>query len=159
VALPALQGANSVGGGYDAISWMSTAGLLILCEREVRNSVVDLSLAREETTMNRCDRNGKPFVLNPSPATRLSDSLLSRCPLIAPNQYELATVLRGTAIRWENLLSALPGRVVTTAGKEGAYRGDRAGALQHQPAFPVTPIDGLPSEYGISRIEQSLSGC
>jgi len=85
--------------------------------------------------------HGKPFVLNPAPAARLSESLLARCTLITPNEYELATAVGEPDAHWQYILSALPGRVVMTAGKEGAYFTDQTGALHQQPSFPVTPID------------------
>lgn len=102
---------------------------------------LEAPIATVEHAAELAARHGKPFVLNPAPAMRLSESLLSRCALITPNEYELATVLGQTDIGWKSLLSALPGRVVVTSGKEGAYFGDRAGTVHHQPSFLVTPVD------------------
>jgi ribokinase len=102
---------------------------------------LEVPIATVEHAAELAARHNKPFVLNPAPAMRLSDNLLSRCALITPNEYELAAVLGRPGVRWQNLLSALPGRVVLTAGKEGAYFGDRTGTLHHQAVFPVTPVD------------------
>ena len=127
-----------------ANGWLSTSDLdsaeVAFAEADVVLAQLEVPVTTVEHAAELAARHGKPFVLNPAPALRLSDSLLSRCALITPNEYELATALGRTAVRWQNLLSALPGRVVT-AGKDGAYFSERTGTLQHQPSFPVTPID------------------
>ncbi len=110
-------------------------------ETDVVLAQLEIPVPTVEHAAELAARHGKPFILNPAPAMRLSDSLLSRCALITPNEYELATALGQTGVRWQNSLSALPGRVVMTAGKEGAYFSDRTGALHHQPAFSVTATD------------------
>lgn len=86
-------------------------------------------------------RYGKPFVLNPAPAGRLPEPLLARCALLTPNEYELATALGQPGARWQDLVASLPGRVVMTKGGDGAYFSDGAGAIRHQPGFPVKPLD------------------
>jgi ribokinase len=110
-------------------------------EADVVLAQLEVPFATVEYAAELAARHGKPFVLNPAPAMRLSEGLLSRCALITPNEYELATALGRVGVRWQNLLSDLPGRVVMTAGPEGAYFNDRTGGLHHQPAFPATPID------------------
>jgi ribokinase len=128
-----------------ANGWLSTSDLdsaeVAFAEADVVLAQLEVPVTTVEHAADLAARHGKPFVLNPAPAMRLSDSLLSRCALITPNEYELATALGRTAVRWQNLLSALPNRVVMTAGKDGAYFSDRTGTVHHQPAFPVTPID------------------
>ncbi|GAA5785086.1 ribokinase [Chitiniphilus shinanonensis] len=86
-------------------------------------------------------RHGKPFVLNPAPATRLSDALLAQCTLLTPNEFELASALGQPDADWQALLGALPGRVVMTKGSQGAFYTEANGAVQRQPAFPVKPVD------------------
>jgi ribokinase len=110
-------------------------------EADVVLAQLEVPIATVEHAAELAARHGKPFVLNPAPAMRLPDSLLSRCALITPNEYELGAVLGRAGARWEDLLPTLPGRVVVTAGKEGAYFSDRTGTVHHQPAFPVTPTD------------------
>lgn len=128
-----------------ANGWLSATDLNSAESTFAEADVVLAQLEVPVTTVARAAElavlHGKPFVLNPAPAMRLADSLLSRCALITPNEYELATALGRSGVRWQNLLSTLPGRVVMTAGKEGAYFSDRNGEIHHQPAFPVTPID------------------
>jgi ribokinase len=128
-----------------ANGWLSASDLDsaedAFAEADVVLAQLEVPVSTVEHAAELAERHGKPFVLNPAPAMRLSDSLRSRCALITPNEYELATAFGRADPRWQNLLSALPGRVVMTAGKEGAYFSDRTGALHHQAAFPVTPID------------------
>ena len=128
-----------------ANAWLSSCDLdaaeVAFAQADVVLAQLEVPVATVEHAAELAARHGKPFVLNPAPAMRLSDSLLSRCALITPNEYELTTVLGRTGVRWQDLPSALPSRVVITAGKEGAYFSDRTGALHHQPAFPVTATD------------------
>jgi ribokinase len=86
-------------------------------------------------------RHGKPFVLNPAPAVLLPQALLAHCTLLTPNEYELATALGQPEARWRDLLAGLPGRVVMTKGREGAYFSDSGGGIRHQHGFPVQPVD------------------
>lgn len=128
-----------------ANGWLSTSDLnaadAAFAEADVVLAQLEVPITTVEHAAELAGRHGKPFVLNPAPSMRLSEGLLSRCALITPNQYELATALGRTGARWQDLLSALPGRAVMTAGEEGAYFTERTGTLQHQPAFPVTPTD------------------
>lgn len=128
-----------------ANGWLSTSDLNsaegAFAEADVVLAQLEVPVTTVEHAAELAARHGKPFVLNPAPAMRLSDSLLSRCALITPNEYELATALGQIDVRWQSLLSAFPGRVVMTAGKEGAYFSNRTGTLHHQPAFAVTATD------------------
>ncbi|SHF39248.1 ribokinase [Seinonella peptonophila] len=64
----------------------------------------------------------KPVILNPAPATELSDQLLSMVDYITPNQHELTHLTGITDL--EQAMSALldrgPKNVITTLGKAGA---------------------------------------
>ena len=102
---------------------------------------LEVPLATVERAAELATRHGKPFVLNPAPAVRLPESLLARCALITPNEYELATALGKPGARWQELVPTLPGRVVMTKGADGAYFEDADGATQHQRGFAVTPVD------------------
>jgi ribokinase len=86
-------------------------------------------------------RHGKPFILNPAPAIPLEQSLLARCALLTPNEYELTTVLHRPAAPWQEALALMPGRIVMTKGADGAYYRDGSGTLRHQPRFDVAVID------------------
>ena len=128
-----------------ANGWLGTSDLdsaeAAFAEADVVLAQLEVPIATIEHAADLAARHGKPFVLNPAPAMRLSETLLSRCALITPNEYELAAVLGRAGSPWQELVSALPGRVVMTAGKEGAYFSDAKGIVHHQPSFPVTPVD------------------
>jgi len=110
-------------------------------ETDVVLAQLEVPLATVERGAELAARHKKPFILNPAPARRLPDSLLARCALLTPNEYELATALGRPGARWQDLLARLPGRVVMTKGGEGAYFTDSDGTPQHQPGFRVTPVD------------------
>src|SRR5580698_7026892 len=102
-------------------------------EADVVLAQLEVPLATVEHGAELAARYRKPFVLNPAPAVRLPESLLARCTLITPNEYELGTALAQPGVEWRELLTRLPGRVVVTKGPEGAYFTDRGGTLHHQP--------------------------
>jgi ribokinase len=110
-------------------------------EADVVLAQLEVPLATVKHGAELAARYRKPFVLNPAPAVRLPESLLARCTLITPNEYEFGTALAQPDVRWQELLVRLPGRVVVTKGAEGAYFTDATGAQHHQPAFPVKPVD------------------
>ena len=110
-------------------------------EADVVLAQLEVPLATVEHGAELAGRYRKPFVLNPAPAQRLPASLLARCTLITPNEYELGTALDEPQARWQELLARLPGRVVLTKGAEGAYFTNARGELKHQPSFPVKPLD------------------
>jgi len=110
-------------------------------EAEVVLAQLEVPLATVEHGAELAARYHKPFVLNPAPAVRLPESLLARCTLITPNEYELGTALDQPDLGWQKLLTRLPGRVVVTKGAEGAYFTDATGVLRHQPGFAAKPVD------------------
>src|SRR5580700_578494 len=110
-------------------------------EADVVLAQLEVPLATVEHGAELAARYRKTFVLNPAPAQRLPESLLAHCTLITPNEYELGTGLGQPDVRWQELLTRLPGRVVLTKGADGAYFTDAAGALRHQPSYAVKPVD------------------
>lgn len=110
-------------------------------EADVVLAQLEVPLATIELAAALAAQHGKPFILNPAPAVQLPQSLLERCALLTPNEYELPTALGRPQDPWEELLGRLPGRVVVTKGAEGAYYSDAAGSTHHQTSFPVTPVD------------------
>ena len=110
-------------------------------EADVVLAQLEVPLATVEHGAELAGRYRKPFVLNPAPAVKLPESLLARCTLITPNEYELGTALGRPDAGWRELLGGLPGRVVVTWGAEGAYFTDSSGALEHQSGFEVKAVD------------------
>jgi ribokinase len=119
-----------------------------LSAAEVEFAQADVILAQLEVPADTVEhagtlaaQYGKPFVLNPAPATKLSQRLLSLCTLLVPNEHELATALGASQADWKDLLASLPGRIVVTKGADGAYFSDADRTLRHQSGFKVTPVD------------------
>lgn len=111
----------------------------------------DVILAQLETPLDtvlhaarRARESGKPFFLNPAPAVALSEELIALATLLTPNEHELATALQTPEAAWADTLARMPGRIVMTHGKEGAYftdAADKGGAIAHQPGFSVNAVD------------------
>jgi ribokinase len=135
-AIIVVSGANARLSAADLDAAEST-----FAEADVVLAQLEVPLATVEHGAELAARYRKPFVLNPAPAARLPESLLARCTLITPNEYELGTALAQPDRGWQELLTRLPGRVVVTKGGEGAYFTDATGALRHQPGFAVEPVD------------------
>jgi ribokinase len=110
-------------------------------EADIVLAQLEVPLATVEHGAKLAAQYGKPFVLNPAPAVRLPQSLLARCTVITPNEYELGTALGEPDVRWQDLLTRLPGRVVLTRGADGAYFTDAAGTLRHQSGYAAKPVD------------------
>lgn len=102
---------------------------------------LEIPLETVEATLRLAAKLGKPVVLNPAPAQRLSPALLSQVRYLTPNQHELATVLDASASDdFQSLMASAPCPVVLTRGSEGAwYRED--GEARHQPGFRVAVVD------------------
>jgi ribokinase len=135
-AIVVVSGANAClsAADLDAAEPAFAAADVVLAQLEV-------PLATVEHGAELAARYRKPFVLNPAPAMRLPETLLARCTLITPNEYELGTALAHPDVPWRELLTRLPGRVILTKGAEGAYFTDAAGVPRHQAAYVVKPVD------------------
>lgn len=91
---------------------------------------------------------GMRTILNPAPATRLPEELLSRVDVLTPNESEAGLLSRsliagveGAPAAIRRLLEEGPRAVVLTLGDKGAYAGEGAGPPAHVPAFPAEAID------------------
>ncbi len=107
---------------------------VVLCQLEIPLATVEAAAAIAQ-------RHGKPFLLNPAPASKLPASLLERVALLTPNEHELALVFGGVAENWRQQLCAHPQRIIMTKGADGAWFADANGELAHQAAFKVSAVD------------------
>ena len=135
-AIVVVPGANAqlCAADLDAAESAFAAADVVLAQLEV-------PLATVEHGAELAARYRKPFVLNPAPAMALPQSLLARCTLITPNEYELGTALSQPDVNWRELLTRFPARVVMTKGAEGAYFTDAAGTLRRQRGYAAKPVD------------------
>jgi ribokinase len=110
-------------------------------EADVVLAQLEVPLATVEHGAELAARHRKPFVLNPAPSMRLPESLVARCALLTPNQYELGTALGQPGARWQTLLTHAPVPVLVSSGEMGAFYMDPPGMLRHQPAYSVKAVD------------------
>lgn len=114
----------------------------------------DIVLAQLETPMDTIEHigelareNGVKFVLNPAPAAKLSEKLLSCIDIITPNETE-AEIITGVHIDSdESALAAAKcmhdmgvGTVIITLGSRGSLVSDGKGS-RFVPAFRVNAVD------------------
>ena len=102
---------------------------------------LEVPMVTIEAAAALADKHGKSFILNPAPSARLPTDLIGKVTLLTPNEYELAVALDGKPENWKALLAVLPGKVVMTKGRDGAYFTNASGAVQHQPSYPVQAVD------------------
>ncbi|QLG88994.1 ribokinase [Chitinibacter bivalviorum] len=110
-------------------------------EADVVIAQLETPLASIEMAALLAQRYCKPFILNPAPAMRLPASLLDKVALLTPNEFELGMALGRPESEWQQALQQMPGKVLMTAGGDGAWFTDAAGQLQQQTSFKVTPVD------------------
>jgi ribokinase len=113
---------------------------IVLLQLESPLAVVEAAARMAETA-------GIPVILNPAPARRLDDSLLSRLSVLTPNEHE-AAMLAGVPVENEQdaqdaasrLRARGVRRVIITLGERGAF----TSAVEFEglvPAFKVVPVD------------------
>ena len=107
---------------------------VVLCQLEIPLPVVEAAAQMAKAA-------GKPFLLNPAPASVLSDSLLGLVSLLTPNEHELSLVFGDSSGNRQRLLLEHPSRILMTHGAEGAWFADGPDALRQQPAFRVAAVD------------------
>ena len=135
-AIVVVPGANALLSAADLDAAESA-----FAEADVVLAQLEVPLPTVEHGAELAARYGKPFVLNPAPATQLPKSLMAHCALLTPNEYEIGIALGQPEIGWRELMTRVPGRVALTRGPEGAYFTDVTGALLHQAAYPAKPVD------------------
>lgn len=112
-----------------------------LASADVILTQLEIPLATVAALLDIAARHRVPVILNPAPAQPLPAELLAQCALITPNEHELATVLGRPGEGMDSLLPLLPGKVVMTHGKNGAWHVRADGSLYHQPGYVVQAVD------------------
>ncbi|MEQ6289365.1 ribokinase [Vogesella sp. GCM10023246] len=113
----------------------------LLAGADVILTQLEIPLATVAAVLTSAARHGVPVILNPAPAQVLPATLLQQVALLTPNEHELATVLGCPGADMASLLPLLPGKVVMTHGKNGAWHARADGTLYHQPGFAVEAVD------------------
>lgn len=88
-------------------------------------------------------KNKVKVILNPAPATALSEKLLKQVDYLIPNQSELAllTGVHGVEMAADAMLGLVGGAVVVTLGGDGVYIAAKRAKRQRIPAHPVNVVD------------------
>ena len=93
------------------------------------------------------NKNGKIFILDPSPAKILDADLLQYIDIITPNETEMKVVTGNVSAQnisledaAQNLLNAGVGMVINKSGKDGAYI-IKKDYFKHVPGFKVDAVD------------------
>lgn len=101
---------------------------VVLCQLEIPLDAVAAAFALAR-------RLGLMTILNPAPATQLSDEVLRNSRIVIPNEHEI-DALGGV----QRLLDLGVETVITTLGSRGVAVDDAQGRREHR-AWEVTPVD------------------
>ncbi|WP_174874403.1 ribokinase [Vogesella oryzae] len=112
-----------------------------LATADVILTQLEIPLPTVATVLEVAARHKVPVILNPAPAQALPAAMLQQVALLTPNEHELAVVLGRPGEDMHSLLPQLPGKIVMTHGKHGAWYCRADGSLQHQPGFKVEAVD------------------
>ncbi len=108
---------------------------------------LEIPIVTVERALQFAKAHGMTTILNPAPASPLSDNLLRHIDLLTPNETE-AEALTGIAVHdlpsattaAEALLARGPHVVIVTLGSQGALLCTTS-VVRHLPAFPVEAVD------------------
>lgn len=103
-------------------------GRVVLGQLEVPQSRIERAFAAARDV-------GSTTILNPAPATELTDALLANTDLVIPNEHEVTLLGGSDSLRRRGVTT-----VVVTQGAAGTTIVDDTGE-RHSPAFSVSPID------------------
>ncbi len=103
-------------------------GRVVLGQLEVPQSRIERAFAAARAV-------GSTTILNPAPATELTDALLANTDLVIPNEHEVTLLGGSDQLRRRGVTT-----VVVTQGAAGTTIVDDTGE-RHSPAFSVSPID------------------
>lgn len=117
------------------------AAALTLAAADVILTQLEIPLETVRAVLAQGARHGVPVIVNPAPAVALPADILDNATLLTPNEHELALLLQQEGTPMEALLAQLPGKVVMTQGKNGAWHARADGSLHHQPGFVVEALD------------------
>lgn len=136
-------GANSLLSPSDVDSAES-----LIAESDVVLSVLEIPVTTAGRAMELARRHGAIAVLNPAPAVRLNESVLSYVDVLTPNQSELQLLMglspddpRDTVELARRLRDQGVRNVIVTMGNKGALIVDSAGSTERIPAIDVPIVD------------------
>lgn len=106
---------------------------------------LEIPLETVEYAVNLSHRHGVPVILNPAPAQKMSNEVLSKISVLTPNEIELQLLTGNTEPsrereRAEKLLQTGVSTIIVTLGSDGALIVTKDGS-QHVPTVKVNAVD------------------
>lgn len=98
---------------------------------------LELPIPVIQRTLEICQEQGVPSILNPAPASGFSRELLNYCTYLTPNETEAEEIFGKD---WLQALEQYPNRMVVTLGEKGAqfYDGEKLVVVE---GFPTKAVD------------------
>ncbi len=101
---------------------------------------LEIPLATVYHVCRLCFAAQVPVLLNPAPAVRLDEDIITGLALLTPNQHE-AELIFGQGMDQASLLDRYREKLVITLGEQGSVAADKAGRIIRADAIKVRPLD------------------
>jgi ribokinase len=150
IIIDAVNGENAIivvpGACYELTPHEVELARQVIAQAAIFVTQLELSLPTVEEALRLARSLGVPTILNPAPGRELSDTILSYCDYLTPNETE-TEILTGIRVASladaERAADALLGRgirnAVITLGAQGALV-KNAMTKQHVPAYDAGPV-------------------
>lgn len=100
----------------------------------------EIPLETVEYVINYCAEKGIKVMLNPAPATQISEELIEKITYLTPNEHETALIFgKGKDIK--TLLQKYPEKLIITRGSQGVIVGMKNQEIVQVPAKSVNVVD------------------
>lgn len=96
---------------------------------------LEIPIETVEYVIDVCYKNNIPVILNPAPAVKINQELLSKVTYITPNEIEAELIFETND--YESLVNKYPNKLIITLGGEGAIFKDNEGIKR----IPVREVD------------------
>lgn len=91
------------------------------------------------------NKHNVPVILNPAPAIPLPEVLLRNVTYFTPNEHEIREMFNSNEVNstsYKTLLQKIPGRIIMTKGKEGAFFTEKnTNKIIQIPSYQINTID------------------
>lgn len=118
-----------------------------IAQSELVVAQLEMSMEVIETLVKMCDELNVPIILNPAPAVKLSDEILSKVTYLTPNETELAILAEHPTNTLEQVKEAADfllkrgvKNIIATLGDKGALLANKDG-MKIIEGYPVKAID------------------
>lgn len=101
---------------------------------------LEIPIETVQYVVDICNHAGIKVLLNPAPAQKLADDLISKLDYITPNEHE-AEIVFGISSTLQQLMQLYPEKLVVTLGSAGVSTALMNGELLNVPAVPSKVVD------------------